>query len=413
VNSIGRRYGRGLVIGGGIAGPVVGMALQRVGIDSAIFEASSGPSDGVGAFLTVASNGIDALQAIDAHRPVVAAGVRTERMVLSSGRGKFLGAIEAGVPLTDGSTTTTIERGTLYRLLHDEARRRRIPIAHGKRLVGIDETSAGVIARFADGSAEEGGFLVGADGIWSTTRSLLHPEAPRPEYTGLIGLGGRARGVDLDTEPFTFEMIFGARAFFGLFPVDRTDVLWFANLPVRPEPERTELAAVSAAAWRERLVEAFAADAFPARALIDATHDEDLKIASMHTLEPPASWYGGRSVLVGDAAHVTSPSSGQGASLAMEDAVELARCLRDRNHLGSAFSAFQTLREARVRRVLRAAKRVNSDKAAGPVGRAIRDAVMPLMMRWMANPARQLWLLAHHIDFTGAVGGPRALLEAA
>jgi len=324
VNSIGRRYGRGLVIGGGIAGPVVGMALQRVGIDSAIFEASSGPSDGVGAFLTVASNGIDALQAIDAHRPVVAAGVRTERMVLSSGRGKFLGAIEAGVPLTDGSTTTTIERGTLYRLLHDEARRRRIPIAHGKRLVGIDETSAGVIARFADGSAEEGGFLVGADGIWSTTRSLLHPEAPRPEYTGLIGLGGRARGVDLDTEPFTFEMIFGARAFFGLFPVDRTDVLWFANLPVRPEPERTELAAVSAAAWRERLVEAFAADAFPARALIDATHDEDLKIASMHTLEPPASWYGGRSVLVGDAAHVTSPSSGQGASLAMEDAVELA-----------------------------------------------------------------------------------------
>jgi 2-polyprenyl-6-methoxyphenol hydroxylase-like FAD-dependent oxidoreductase len=155
VNSVGRRYGRGLVIGGGIAGPVVGMALQRVGIQSAIFEASPGPSDG--AFLTVASNGIDALQAIDAHRPVVAAGIRTERMVLSSGRGKFLGAIEAGVPLTDGSTTTTIDRACLYRLLHDEARRRRIPIVHGKRLVAIEETSAGVVARFADGSAERAG----------------------------------------------------------------------------------------------------------------------------------------------------------------------------------------------------------------------------------------------------------------
>ncbi len=412
MNSVGRRYGRGLVIGGGIAGPVMGMALQRVGIESAIFEASSGPSDGVGAFLTVASNGIDALQAIDAHRPVVAAGIRTERMVLSSGTGKFLGAIEAGVPLTDGSTTTTIERATLYRLLHDEARRRRIPIAHGKRLVGIDETSAGVIARFADGSAEEGGFLIGADGIWSTTRLLLDLEAPRPEYTGLFGLGGRARGVKLDTESSTFEMIFGARAFFGFIP-DRSDVLWFANLPVRPEPERTELAAVPPRAWKERLVEAFADDAFPAREIIEATDDEDLRTASMHTLEPPASWYRGRSVLVGDAAHVTSPSSGQGASLAMEDAVELARCLRERNRVGSAFSAFQTLREARVRRVLRAAKRVNSDKAAGPVGRAIRDAVMPLMMRWMANPARQLWLLAHHIDFTGPVGGPRAFLEAA
>jgi 2-polyprenyl-6-methoxyphenol hydroxylase-like FAD-dependent oxidoreductase len=218
--------------------------------------------------------------------------------------------------------------------------------------------------------------------------------------------------VELDAEPSTFEMIFGARAFFGFIP-DRADFLWFANLPLRPEPERTALAAVGPGAWKECLLETFAGDAFPARELIEATDDEDVKTASMHTLEPPASWYRGRSVLVGDAAHVTSPSSGQGASLAMEDAVELARCLRDRPHLGSAFSAYQTLREGRVRRVLRAAKRVNSDKAAGPVGRAIRDAVMPMMMRWMASPARQLWLLAHHIDFTGAVGGPRALLEAA
>jgi len=412
VSNVGRRHGRALVIGGGIAGPVVAMALQRVGIESGIFEAAPAPSDGVGAFLTVASNGIDALQAIEAHRPVVATGLRTERMALFSGRGKFLGAVEAGVPLTDGSTTTTIERARLYQLLHDEARRRRIPVAHGKRLVAIDETTCGVVARFADGSSEEGGFLVGADGIWSTARSILAPDAPRPEYAGLVGLGGRARGVHLDAEPSTFQMFFGTRAFFGFIPVDGTDVLWFANLPIRPEPERTELASVLAGTWKERLVETFEGDAFPARELIDSTADEDLRTASMHTLEPPGSWFSGRSILVGDAAHVTSPSSGQGAALAMEDGVELARCLRDRPDLGSAFATFQRLREGRVRRILRAAKRVNSDKAAGPFGRAIRDAVMPMMMRWMAGPTRQLWLLAHHIDFTGPVGGPMALLAA-
>ena len=82
MNQVRQRYGRGLVIGGGIAGPVVAMALQRVGIESTVFEASTVPSDGVGAFLTLASNGLDALQAIDAHRPVVAAGIRTERMIL-------------------------------------------------------------------------------------------------------------------------------------------------------------------------------------------------------------------------------------------------------------------------------------------------------------------------------------------
>lgn len=413
MSAVGWRHGRGLVIGGGIAGPVVGMALQRVGIESTIFEASPGPSDGVGSFLTVASNGLDALQAIDAHWPVVAAGVRTERMVLSSGTGRLLGSIEAGVPLTDGSTTTTLERSRLYRILHDEARRRGVRIVHGKRLVALEEISAGVVARFADGSTEEGGFLIGADGLWSATRSLLNPGAPCPEYTGLLGVGGCARGVELDAEPMTFEMVFGQRAFFGLIPLDRTNVLWFANLPLRPEPEHAALASIQPREWKERLVETFAGDAIPARELIEATDDEGFRAASMHTLEPPACWYTRRAVLVGDAAHATSPSSGQGASLAMEDAVELARCLRDRPDLATAFGSYQRLREGRVRRVLRASKRVNADKAAGPIGRAIRDAVMPMMMRTMASPARQLWLLGHHIDFTGAVGGPRALLQAA
>jgi 2-polyprenyl-6-methoxyphenol hydroxylase-like FAD-dependent oxidoreductase len=413
VSQVTQRYGRGLVIGGGIAGPVVAMALQRVGIESTVFEASPVPSDGVGAFLTLASNGLDALQAIDAHRPVVAAGVRTERMVLSSGTGKFLGVVEAGIPLTDGTTTTTIERAQLYRVLHDQALQRGIPVVHGKRLVDLEQSPDGVVARFADGAEERGGFLVGADGIWSTTRELLDPEAPRPEYTGLLGVGGVARGVDLEAHPSSFEMMFGARAFFGFLAAGNRRVLWFANLPTRPEPDRAALEAVSSRMWRERLLEAFAEDAVPVRDLIKATPEAALRAAAMHTLEPPRSWHSGRAVLVGDAAHATSPSSGQGASLAAEDAVELARCLRDVPDLGGAFHAYQRLREGRVRRVLRAARRVNSDKAAGPFARRIRDAVMPLMLRTMATPERQLWLLGHHIDFTGPVGGPRALLAAA
>ena len=333
-------------------------------------------------------------------------------MVLSSGTGKFLGTVDAGIPLTDGSTTTTIERARLYRALHDQARQRGVPVVHGKRLVGLEQSPEGIVARFADGTQEHGGFLVGADGIWSVTRQLLDPDAPRPEYTGLLGVGGVARGVDLDADPSTFEMVFGRRAFFGFLAPERGRVLWFANLPTRPEPDRAALEAMSPGAWRERLLETFADDAIPARELIDATDEAALRPAPMHTLEPPHPWHRDRAVLIGDAAHATSPSSGQGASLAMEDAVELARCLRDVPDLASAFHAYQQLRESRVRRVLRASRRVNSDKAAGPVARVIRDAVMPLVLRKMASPARQLWLLGHHIDFTGAVGGPRALLAA-
>jgi 2-polyprenyl-6-methoxyphenol hydroxylase-like FAD-dependent oxidoreductase len=389
------------------------MALQRAGIESTIFEASPVASDGLGSFLTVASNGLDALRAIDAHLPVVASGIRTDRMVLSSGTGKFLGIVEAGIPLTDGTTTTTLERARLYRALHDQALDRGIPIVHGKRLVDLEQSPNAVVARFADGSEARGGFLVGADGIWSTTRQLLDPEAPRPEYAGLLGLGGLATGVDLDTDPGTFEMVFGKRAFFGLISPQRQRVLWFANLPVRPEPDRAALEAVSPRAWKQKLLETFADDAVPAQELIEATDDSAFRPGAMHTLEPPRHWHHGRAVLVGDAAHATSPSSGQGASLAMEDAVELARCLRDVPDLIGAFHAYQHLRERRVRRVLRTSRRVNSDKAAGPFARRIRDALMPLVLRRMAAPERQLWLLGHHIDFTGAVGGPRTLLAAA
>src|SRR5262249_39739627 len=140
MNGKAERHGWGLAVGGGIAGPVVAMALQRVGTPCTIYEASPEASDGGGGFLTVASNGLHALQAIDAHRPVVAAGVRTHRMVLSNGRGKLLGSVDAGIPLTDGTTTTTIERARLYCALLDEVRRRGISVVHGKRLVAIEET---------------------------------------------------------------------------------------------------------------------------------------------------------------------------------------------------------------------------------------------------------------------------------
>jgi FAD-dependent urate hydroxylase len=334
-------------------------------------------------------------------------------MVLSSGTGKLLGIVDAGIPLTDGTTTTTIERARLYRALHDQARARGVSIVHGKRLMDLEQTPHGVVARFENGSEERGGFLVGADGISSTTRRLLDPTAPRPEYTGLIGMGGEALGVDVDHDPGTFQMMFGTRGFFGFIASEPRRVLWFANLPVREEPDRDGLASVSPHEWKERLLDMFAGDAPPATNLIAATDASSFRLGASHTLEPPRAWHCGRAVLVGDAAHATSPSSGQGASLALEDAVELARCLRDAPDLGTAFDTYQGLREKRVRRVLRASRRVNSNKAAGPVARRIRDAVMPLVLSRMASPARQLWLLGHHIDFTGAVGGPRTLLAAA
>jgi FAD-dependent urate hydroxylase len=73
---------KALIIGAGIAGPVVAMALQRAGIESLVYESYPRASDDVGSYLTVATNGLAALRAIDAHAPVVSAGFPpTHRLV--------------------------------------------------------------------------------------------------------------------------------------------------------------------------------------------------------------------------------------------------------------------------------------------------------------------------------------------
>jgi len=120
-------------------------------------------------------------------------------------------------------------------------------------------------------------------------------------------------------------------------------------------------------------------------------------------------------VIIGDAAHATSPTSGQGASLAIEDALVLARCLRDLPDTAAAFADFERLRRPRVERVVAWAARMNRNKMPGPIARAVRDAVLPLVLRRAARQS-QGWLFEHRVEWganasgrAGERGGARRL----
>jgi FAD-dependent urate hydroxylase len=106
-------------------------------------------------------------------------------------------------------------------------------------------------------------------------------------------------------------------------------------------------------------------------------------------------------VLIGDAAHATSPSSGQGTSMAFEDAVVLARCLRDASTPEAAFVAYEEARRARVERVVAYSRRLGGTKTAGPVARWFRDLTMPIGLRFAASEKSQAWLYRYHIDWEG------------
>jgi 2-polyprenyl-6-methoxyphenol hydroxylase-like FAD-dependent oxidoreductase len=387
-----------LVIGGGVAGPVAAMALQRAGIPATVYEAHLPVAEEVGSYLTVATNGLDALRAIDAHTPVLAAGFPTPTNVLWSGSGRRLGAVTNGGVLPDGTTSHTVKRARLYRALHQEAASRGIQVEYGKRLVGAEATpDGGVVARFEDGTQATGDLLVGADGVHSPTRRLLDPAAPGGRYVGLVNFGGYTPDHAAGAEPGNWHMIFGRRAFFGHVVDPAGGTVWFANVP-RPPVSKAERDATTPEQWQRQLVDLFAADHGPAADLIAAGR---LELAGDNTNDLPQvpTWHKGPMVIVGDAAHAPSPTSGQGASMAAEDAVVLAKCLRDLPDVPSALAAYERLRRRRVERIVAQGARTGGAKTPGPVGRVVRDLMLPVVFKLLVTDRSLAWIHDHHIDW--------------
>ncbi|MGW5646057.1 FAD-dependent oxidoreductase [Saccharopolyspora sp. NPDC003752] len=386
---------KALIIGGGVAGPVTAMALQKSGIDATVYEAYDRGADGVGAFLTLAVNGIAALGTLDLHAIVRDKGFATTKMSIGMGGGRPMAEFGFGAALPDGTGTQTITRAALYGSLRDEAVRRGIPIEYGKRLVAATPERDGVTATFADGSTAHADLLIGADGLRSTVRTIIDPNAPAPRYVPLLNTGGYAKGLRLDAGPGEMHMVFGRGCFYCYLVHPNGDVWWFANPRQPKELSREELAAVSEDQWRAELLDLFAEDDGPARDLVTAS---DELFAGWNTYDFPKvpTWHRDRMIIIGDAAHATSPASGQGASMAIEDAVTLAKCLRDADGVAAAFAAYESLRRARVERVVAQGKRNGDGKTLGPVMRH----VLPLIFKLhKPNPESMDWMYGHRIDW--------------
>ncbi|HSK92417.1 MAG TPA: NAD(P)/FAD-dependent oxidoreductase [Euzebyales bacterium] len=402
-----------LIIGGGVAGPVAAMALQRAGLDATIYEAHPRGADDAGSFLTLQINGIAALRAIAADHVVTGLGFDTPRMTFASGSGKYLGAVPTGGALADGTTSQTLQRADLYRALRDEALRRGARILYGKRLVDAHSEDGAVTAVFADGTRATGDLLIGSDGVRSRVRTCIDPAAPRGRYVPVLNVGGYAPGRFSDAPEGEYRMIFGRRAFFGYAVAPDGTTWWFANPPRREEPDGAALAAMTTDQWRAWLLDLYRVDRSPANDIIAATPGP-LRGWATYDIPSVPVWHDDRMVVIGDAAHATSPSSGQGASMAIEDAVMLGRCLRDRPTIAAAFATYERLRRDRVERVVAVGARSSDTKVAGPVRRVFRDLFMPLFLRKVAadGAASLAWMHRYHIAWDRPVDADAAALSA-
>jgi 2-polyprenyl-6-methoxyphenol hydroxylase-like FAD-dependent oxidoreductase len=389
---------KAMIIGGGIGGPTAAMALQRAGIEATVYEAHDRPVDSVGLFLNTASNGLDVLKTLNAHAPVIEGAFPASRMVMWSGTGKRLGEVANGVRLPDGTVSVIVKRGFLQQVLADEAVSRGIKIEYGKRLAGFEVVSDGVVVRFQDGTQVEGDLLVGADGIHSRTRRILDPTAPKPTYTGLLSMGGYAHSYSIPPTPDTQHFVFGKHAFFGYLVKPSGGIYWFANLYRPDEPSHKELAGTSSDEWKRHLLDLFSSDIDLIGEIIEATQSE-IGVYPIHDIPTMPTWHRGPVALIGDTVHAVSPSAGQGASLALEDALIIAKCMREIPDTERAFAAYERLRRERVEKVVAYSRRIGNSKTAGPIARRFRDLVMPFALKHFANSNAHTWLYTYHVDW--------------
>lgn len=374
-----------LVIGGGVAGSVVAQALRKAGIDATIYERYPTAADGVGAGLSLAPNGQRALRIIGGEKYIDELGLEFPGSIFGDANGNIFSEF-AGFP--ELPATRVMARADLFRALADHAAASGIHFEYNKKLVSVTETPDAVTATFADGTTASADILIGADGIRSTVRTLIDPDAPGPEYGGVLSFGGLARGSDVMAKDGMMYFAFGQN-FLGYYRVPaganvgvgrggqddpdsgrrEANTVWFASLPSADPLTAAETNEISAAEWLTRLRELYAGH-LPGETLLAHTAPEDVTVVGPMELMPSVPmWHRGRMVLVGDSAHAPSSSSGQGASLAIESAIELARCLRDLP-APAAFAAYEQLRRPRVEAIAGSARGTNKAKAQGqPTGK--------------------------------------------
>lgn len=349
---------RAIVVGGGVAGSASAIALARIGADVTVYEAYEDPAGPVGSYVSLAVNGLRALDALGCLPAVQAAGFPVARQRMWSGRGKLLGDVARGRRPQDPLLSVTIMRADLVTRLRAAALDAGARIVAGQRLDGP-----------ADERAADADLIVGADGIWSATRRALDPAAPAPTYAGLYSVFGTSGAVPAGLPTDGFNWIFARHGVFIYLPAPDGTVWWTAQLSAAEPP--ADPAAVGVPA----LTALFGGEAQAAALLRSAASVRTANLG--HVLKPVTRRHDGRIVLIGDAAHPVG--AGQGASIALEDAVVLAKHLAATGNdaIPTALAAFDSERQPRAGKLAGMETRNRDAKTAGPLAARMREVIMP------------------------------------
>ena len=355
---------RAIIIGAGIGGITAAIALQRAGLDVTVFERADELRE-VGSGLPLWASALKALQKMELNDVLEALGAPVLAGNVSTWRGDILFDLRTEIlPKSVGTLNTVVHRAELLALLLETLGEDNVQL--GATCVGFTQDTTGVCARFADGREVRGDVLIGADGLRSVIRAQLFGVS-NPRYVGYTCW----RGLAHITRTGLLTMAWGKGHLFGVTSMSKGRAYWFAQFYC-PE-ERPE----KAGGRKREMLELFQDWHDPIPAVIEATAEEDILRNPIYYSEPLRHWSSGHVTLLGDAAHTMTPDLGQGACQAMEDAVELAKCLKARTDIVSALKLYEKRRVRRTNRIALLARIVGKViQWENPLASRIRNAIM-------------------------------------
>ncbi|MEZ4827794.1 MAG: FAD-dependent monooxygenase [Bacteroidia bacterium] len=342
-----------LIIGGGIGGLCTAIALKNKGFEPVVYEKVP-ELKGLGAGIVIATNAIRALRDIGIADAVLKGEKIFERGGIYSQEGKLISAnITPDIVKKFGDTSHAVHRADLHNKLISllgEAN-----IVTGKGCKEARQEGEKVVAVFEDGSTAEGDALIAADGIHSAVRRQLVPSSTI-RYSGYTCWRGVVNMHPEDMDMDQFSESWGANGRFGVVPLARNRVYWFAT---KNAPQNdTEMAR-----WKsEDLLRNFGKYHAPIPQLLENTPDEAVLWNDIVDLKPLKQFAFGKIMLLGDAAHATTPNLGQGACMAIEDAAVVANCLKARGKVEDAFRLAEQMRIGRTTEI------VNRSWTLGKIG---------------------------------------------
>ncbi len=330
---------RAVIIGAGIGGLAAGIALQRVGITAVFIEQVETIRE-VGAGLSLWPNAVHALEQLGIANNVTAAASVIERNLVQTPAGREIAVTEfAHITREYGAPTICIHRGALQRILLE--RLSPAEVLTGSRATGFD----GATAILENGKRIAGDLLIGADGISSAIRAALHGNKPA-RYSGYTCWRGICE--DAGTLPAgTALLATGGGRQFGIWPCGQGQRYWFFTLNCLAGSRVDKRVVLSRCRDCSKII----VDA------IERTPESAILQNDIFDRPALASWGRGPVTLLGDAAHATTPNLGQGACMALEDAVVLAHCLSKEQQPEPAFREYERLRIPRTRMIVNESRR--------------------------------------------------------